>query len=122
MLTIQDMERRVAELKELKDGWYENDGIAPSHVLLDWIVAHIKKYFTYDIPLPYMYPTFEGKVSLEWDINDWNINIEVCMNDESSFHSLNTETEEFYEYDLEHEEDWKELIQYLKKYINGENK
>ena len=46
------------------------------------------------------------------------------MNDESSFHSLNTETEEFYEYvfDLEHEEDWKELIQYLKKYINGENK
>ena len=50
-------------LRVLKDGWLNGDGLAPSKEGLDWL----ERILVYHLQItPYIYPTYEGGVSLEW--------------------------------------------------------
>ena len=88
-----DVTAQLDGLRNLKDGWadgvqYAGDwgkgyGKAPSHVGLDWLSARLADEYPDDLPRPYIYPTPEGAVQLEWPIGSNEAEIEVNLIDHS---------------------------------------
>ena len=76
-----DVTSQLDDLRRLKDGWYDGDGFAPSHEGLDWLDDKMKDEYSGDLPCPYIYPTFEGGVQMEWSIGPYETEIEINLND-----------------------------------------
>ena len=66
-------------LRKLKDGWLEGEGIAPNNNGLDWLAEKLRINYPHNFPRIYSYPTSEGGVSLEWQINPYDIELEVNL-------------------------------------------
>jgi len=75
------LSNRISELRELKDGWLDGEGMAPSGDGLSWLFELVGKLITFhQAPCPYIYPTPDGGVSLEWDIGgDKEFTIDVNL-------------------------------------------
>ncbi len=70
-----DIMARAEELSLLKDGWMDGEGIAPVKEFLKWLTDYFASSYPEDLPLPCIYPTLDGGVSLEWS----NPNMEVSL-------------------------------------------
>ena len=89
-----DVPAQLDEFRNIKDGWadgmqYAGDwgngyGKAPSHAGLDWPSAKFADEYPDDLPLPYIYPTPEGGVQLEWTIGPHETEIEVNLLDHTA--------------------------------------
>lgn len=76
---------RMAVLQELKDGWFNGDGLAPSGDGLSWLHEWMGKMITFfSAPCPFIYPTTDGGVSLEWDIGGVDFTIKVNLETRSA--------------------------------------
>lgn len=64
---------RMAQLRQLADGWMDGQGKAPPPAGLDWLAAILSDLVENDLPLPYLYPTLEGDVQAEWSFEDWEV-------------------------------------------------
>lgn len=85
-----DVGVRVEELRQLKDGWLDGAGKALSSGGLDWFRSTFEVEYPADLPQPYLYPTPEGQLLLEWSLGDNVCSLEVdLMTRRSAFHSLN---------------------------------
>jgi hypothetical protein len=74
-LDPRDVDLRLDELSELKDGWLNGEGIAPSIPHLENLKRAFELYFDSELPLPYLYPTPEGGIQAEWSLGDWEISL-----------------------------------------------
>ena len=74
---------RLEELRELKDGWLDGAGHAPAHDGLDWLSVAFERHYV-GAPLPYVYPTAEGGVQMEWSLGSREISLEVTFADHSA--------------------------------------
>ena len=73
---------RIEELKQLKSGWLDGDGVPLSHEGLDWLACQFRTFYPADLPLPCLFPTTEGRVLVEWGrVNDnpWAIGFEIDL-------------------------------------------
>lgn len=68
-LDDMDVSVRLHELAKLKPGWLDGVGVSPSLPFVKWLDELFELYYPANIPFPYIYPTAEGGVSLEWDID-----------------------------------------------------
>lgn len=74
-----DVGARLDEFRNLRDGWLEDGGKAPSHGGLDWLRGVFERYYPKDLPQPHTYPTPEGGISLEWTMGRLDVDIEVNL-------------------------------------------
>jgi hypothetical protein len=74
-----DVQAWVDELRLLKDGWLEGDGIAPAHDALDWLSQAFSQHYSDELPYPYLYPTAEGNVRVEWPLEPNEITVEFDL-------------------------------------------
>ena len=72
-----DIPARLDEFRDMKDGWLEGEGIAPSHNGLDWLSSKFTQFFSNESNLPYIYPTPEGNVEAEWGIGTQSVILEI---------------------------------------------
>ena len=111
-----DISAQIYDLRQLKDGWLEGQGKAPSKEGLDWLSQAFDKHYSGDLPLPYLYPTEPGGVQAEWSLGQNEITLEIDLTEHSGyFHALHMEddTEETRRLDLGSGTHWvalKELI------------
>ncbi len=84
ILDANDVIARLEELKALKNGWLDGKGIKPSIEGLDWLADRFEKNYLEDLMLPYVYPTAEGGVQLEWTIENWEISLEIELESKHS--------------------------------------
>ena len=85
---------QLDDLRNMKDGWYEGDGFAPSHEGLDWLDAAFPREYDHRLPLPRIYPTFDGGAQLEWMIGQNDASLEVDFSERSGYwHNLNLDTD-----------------------------
>ena len=88
MVTAPEMSRATAdratapaavaqldELRRLRDGWLDEDGIAPSGGGLDWLSERLARHYPPDAPAPYIYPTPDGGVQAEWTLGRREISL-----------------------------------------------
>ena len=123
-----DMGRQLAGLRNLKDGWADGTqpadqwgkgyGKAPVGQGLDWLAERLEARYADDLPRPYIYPTPEGGVSLEWSLGQNEAGLEVdLLSHSAEWHCLNLRigrsTEE--DFDLDDAEDWERLASMIRQ-------
>lgn len=112
-----DVSFRLNEFSDLKDGWLDGKGVAPSKKFLQKIDFDFEKYYPSDLSLPFLYPTGEGGVLAEWTSGDNEISLEINPNDYSAyFHSLNMKTDdEKYEDIILSKSGWEHFVVLLRE-------
>jgi hypothetical protein len=94
LLDPLDVAARLEELKALRDGWLNGQGIALVPAGLDWLAVEIKARYPEQLPRPYVYPVAEGGVRLEWSIAPHEVSMEIDLSLKSGeWHAFNLETD-----------------------------
>lgn len=117
-----DIVARLAEFKRLKLGWLDGKGVPPSLDGLDWLADSFATSYPADAPLPYLFPTPEGRVLAEWSLPPWAPSIEIDPTEKwGEWHALNldTDVEETRTLDLTNPNDWEWLAERVRSFGTG---
>lgn len=74
LIPTPNPEKRLVELSSLKKGWYDGQGeeFKPSELeLIKKTILHLLN--NYNVPAPFIYPTPENNVTLEWSLGAWEL-------------------------------------------------
>ena len=118
-LVLEQIDRRLAELAKLNDGWFDGKGKAFSASRLQQLGTLFRDNYTLEI-VPYLYPTPDNTIQAEWDIREWRVSLEIDMETfNGEYYSLNmrTDAEHSHEFTLEHPEQWQMLCEALKALV-----
>lgn len=123
-----DVGSQLAHLRKLKDGWAEGlqpadqwgqaYGKAPPAQGIDWLEDRYNRLYAAHLPAPYVYPTPEGGVSLEWSIAQNEASLEIDLYTHSAeWHCLNLVTGQSTELilDLNADEHWQRLVAMIRE-------
>jgi hypothetical protein len=96
LLDSDDLGLRAAVLKQLEKGWLgDGKGVALDSKALDDLVDLSNRFYPDDMPNPYLYPTAEGGVQLEWSLSGWEVTLEVDLRDQTGeWHVLHMERDD----------------------------
>ncbi len=112
-----DVGVRLNELAKLEDGWYNSEGIAPSKEGLQQFGNAFENFYDKTLPLPAIFPTFEGNVQLEWSVKEeYEISLLVNLKDQKAdLEILNLNTNEDVEksFQITMESEWKKINEIL---------
>lgn len=81
VLDANDVPARLEEIGLLKKGWLDGEGVVPTPDGLRWLSTAWQSFYPAELPLPYVYPTPEGKVRLEWSIDSWEGSADLNVDD-----------------------------------------
>lgn len=88
-----DCGERLAEIAELKDGWYDGEGKAFDKCRL----AKLAELFHTNYSLeqqPYLYPTPDGTIQAEWDVGRWRVSLEIEPSSmQGDYYALNLDSD-----------------------------
>ena len=77
---VDGITRRLVELSELKDGWFNGEGLAPDEEGLSWFNVRFHQYFPKNrLPDPGIFPTQDGGISCEWWIGRVSCDLELSL-------------------------------------------
>jgi hypothetical protein len=122
ILDERDVQARLDELRQLKDGWLEGCGLAPSNEGLDWLSQAFDQHYPDQLPLPFLYPTEEGGIQAEWTLAENEVTVEIDLGSRiGRWHALNIETgkDESQELNLQESSSWKWLINQIQLLMGG---
>lgn len=115
-----NINNRLDELSKLEKGWYDGEqgDVIPN--LLKFRNSILENELIYIGNKPYIYPTIEGGLSIEWDIDTIHANLDVDMKTfkaEFSYYSDDTNDDEdnTLEFNLKLKKDWVSLQFQLSK-------
>ena len=118
-----DVGAQLDELRLLKDGWLEGEGLSPPETGLDWLQNAFDRHFPDEAPLPHLYPTETGGVQAEWSIGPHEVTIELDLDTNmGEWHVLDRETGEAMERTLDGDDssDWKWLVGQIEAMVADE--
>ena len=118
LLETNDVPARIDELRAIRDGWLDGKGIAPTVAHLDWFSREFSNRYPQELSLPYVYPTAEGGLQLEWSHPPHEASLEIDLAARSAdWHSVNLENgEETSEtLNLAEPKAWDSLAAYLRE-------
>ncbi|QXI17016.1 hypothetical protein [Pseudomonas hamedanensis] len=93
IIDTNDPLARIDELRLLKVGWLDGRGLVPASSDFDWLESFFVDTYPPTLPSPYIYPTEEGGVQLEWRTGNQDVSLEIDLASLSGdLHCLNTET------------------------------
>ena len=113
---------QLDQLRLLKGGWLEGEGLAPPESGLDWLRSAFDQLFPDEAPLPHLYPTETGGVQAEWSIGSIEISLDLNLGTHSGeWHALDTETGEVEERTLNGDDnsDWKWLARRIEAMVEA---
>jgi hypothetical protein len=122
LLDPLDVPARLEELKALRNGWLNGQGIAPDPSGLDWLALEIKTKYPEALLPPYVYPVAGGGVRLEWSITPHEVSLEIDLGQKSGeWHALNLDTDddEFQTLKLDDQVAWDWLIRRLSEMVGA---
>jgi hypothetical protein len=72
--------RQVDSLGDLMEGWFD-DGFEPfSTAALDWLLEVLDHLVAgFNVPIPYVYPTPEGRVRAGWATSRWDVIADIDL-------------------------------------------
>ena len=117
-LDTLDVTLRLEQISALNEGWLDGKGLAPPKDKLDWLAKAFDSNYDSDLPLPYLYPTTEGGVQAEWNLNDWSVSLEINLdNQQGEYQALNLKDQTCTELQisLADSNGWNQLNQALKQ-------
>ena len=109
-----DVPSRLCELRRLKNGWLDGEGVAPAPDFLDWLAGTFDRLYPDELPLPHIYPTVEGGVQAEWSLSSHEVSLSIDFATRAGeWHVLNADTtaEDRKPLNLADDNDWIALAQ-----------
>ena len=80
-------------LGQLQAGWQDGEGLALNRVALDRL-ALLFRHYDRSLPCPYVYPTLDGGVRLEWSLGAWEVSLDLSLATfEAELHAVNVHTQ-----------------------------
>lgn len=113
---------RLDELSLLRDGWLDGQGKSLDKQGLDWFADILSSRYPEELPLPYLYPTVEGNIRMEWTFDTREISMEVDLHVHSGkwdVLDVCTGEEENRVLNLADQIEWKFISERIKEYISG---
>lgn len=93
LLDPLDVPYRLAEIALLEDGWCNGKGVAPLKTNLEWLSRAFASNYPDELPLPYVYPTPEGGIQMEWTFGTTEVSLEIDLTAHSGhWHALDLST------------------------------
>ena len=97
-----DVPARLDEFRDLRDGWLDGEGIAPTQAGIDWLADAFTNNYRKDAPLPFTYAMPSGGVQFEWSLGNLEVSLEVDLSTRKAvWHWLDTGTSRDYERELD---------------------
>lgn len=78
-LDALDVPARLEGLALLRDGWLDGAGVKPTSAGLTWLAKTWTDQWPEDAQLPYVYPTPDGGVQLEWSMLATSISVDIDL-------------------------------------------
>ncbi len=113
---------RLNELKSLQNGWLDGKGLSPDSAGLDWLAHSFNSHYADALPRPFVYPTAEGGVQVEWTIGKHELSLEIDLTSHrAQWHCLDlkTETDSFDDLNLDDARDWMRLAEKVRQLAEG---
>jgi hypothetical protein len=113
MLDPLDIPARFDELKLLRNGWLDGDGVPPSSEGLDWLISTMADKYPDLLPLPYAYPLPEGGIQFEWSLGSHEVSLDLDLEKKTGeWHAWdrNADKEEDISINLKDDKDWEFVI------------
>jgi hypothetical protein len=98
------IEQQIEDLKkkDLKDGWYDGEGKGLPKKYLNETCLLLKNNYNSINPTPYIYPSTEGGITLEWSFRKYEVSLEINIKYKTAYwHCLNTSTDKIEENNLD---------------------
>jgi len=93
---------QIESMRSLKDGWLDGEGKSPPYKALERFAQTFDNYWDDSLPLPHIYPTYEGGIQAEWLIGRCAISLEIELPSQKSyFHQIHLDTKEDFDMDLD---------------------
>lgn len=114
--------KRLDELANLSQGWYDGEQgeIIPKDSIIKFKKLFLDKELLYTLSKPFIYPTIDGGLSIEWDFQKFHATLDVDMKTFEAkllYYSADDklDDEKTVEYNLKLQKDWSLLeLQVLK--------
>ncbi len=119
--------QRLDDMKTMEDGWADGmqhpknwgDGLgkAPSPEGLDWLAGQMEDHYRNDLPHPYLYPTTDGGVKIEWSMGPFEAGLRVDLSTKTGkWFCVNVDTDWVFERHLDPNNaiDWMWIVAELK--------
>ena len=105
---------RFDELRALKDGWHDGQGVAPNKARLDHVAAKLVGHYPERLPLPAIVPTPEGNLLFEWNApGDPSVDLELTSL-KAAFDAFHPGTGDIQrEFHLTEAEEWPKFFAFL---------
>ena len=101
---------RLKEFAELPQGWFDGDGCEIDKPGLLWLEQLLDTY-PEALPKFYIYPTPNGDIQLEWDLNPHEPELVINIrNHSAAWFDLDLETHNFVTKELNLDRDWNWVI------------
>jgi len=114
-----DVPARLEELKTLRRGWLNGEGEPLDPEGLTWLANGWKTTSPAVLPNPYVYPTPQGGVQLEWSVGSWELSAEVDLDRKRTYFVAvdigGGATDEF-DVDMSSPDGWRTLADLVRKY------
>lgn len=110
--TMPAVNEAFHKLRKLEDGWLDGIGQAPSKEGLKWLWKQYCEHYPNEMPRPYIYPTPEGGVQIEWQIEGQAPSLEIdLINKSGQYFNLDLASDEFEEMvvDLSEVDGWNQV-------------
>ena len=116
-----DLLLQFNELMQLQDSWFEGGGIAPDKNKLAYFAKKIIESYPKSIALPQIFPTQDGNLLFEWNIEGYP-SIDVNLNNMSAYyHTFGIKGEEMEKsFSLITESDFESFFVFLSTHIPSE--
>ncbi|MEK6261885.1 MAG: hypothetical protein AABP62_25075 [Planctomycetota bacterium] len=112
-LDLNDVRARLEEIRHLRDGWMDGKGVAPSNAGVNWFTKTFEAHYSVDLPQPFIYPTVEGGLQLEWSLGEHELSLEVDLTHHTGdWHRLHlrTQQDDTRTINLGVDAEWKRLV------------
>ncbi len=112
-----DLRFRLDEIKQLLPGWLDGVGSKFDPVALDWLADGFDAHYSDDVPLPFLFPTPEGKILAEWSLEPWAASMEIDpVSKLGGMHVLNltTDADNSMDLDLSKDDQWAWLVKQIR--------
>jgi len=83
--------KKFDQILQLEDGWYDGQGLAPDKDKLAGIIQSLAACYPQDLPLPFVAPSQDGDIVLEWDSEGFpSLDVDISAMT-ASFHAFGTD-------------------------------
>ncbi len=118
-----DIPSQIHDLRRLKKGWFDGEGKTVSPSGLMWLANSFERLYPDKLPLPYIYPTPEGEVQVEWPIAPYEVSLTVDLHNRRGLWCVlnmdDDDDEAEQQYDLTEDQSWWSIEQKLRSLIEA---